>query len=192
MSAKKLIESTHPSRIFQSIFETAIDGIFLMDAEGIILMANSAAHRLFGYDQDELIGKDIIQLVPSPYKEADEAYDPNFLKTGNKKPAGIGHEVEALRKDGSVFHARLALGETILEGQQYFSGIIQDLTDVKKIGNELMRLNHELEKMVGERTTELQDAVNRLLETNLLLNQSIEKHKAYEQALLTARDDLKK
>ncbi|MEO5906893.1 MAG: HAMP domain-containing sensor histidine kinase, partial [Saprospiraceae bacterium] len=55
-----------------------------------------------------------------------------------------------------------------------------------------MQLNQQLEQIVVERTTELQDAIDRLLETNLLLNQSIEKHKAFEAALLSTRDELKR
>jgi len=79
-----------------------------------------------------------------------------------------------------------------MNDQLYFTGIIHDLTEVKKIQNELTQLNEELEKIIADRTEELQDAVNRLLETNLLLSQSIEKHKAFETALLTTRDELKK
>ena len=192
MSFERNFEKEHPSSILQSIVETAIDGIFLIDTSGIILMANAAAHKLFGYGPDELLGRDITLLMPSPHRENHDKYVHNYLSTGIKKIIGIGREIEGLRKDGTLFPARLGVSEIILKGQHYFTGIIQDLTEVKKIETELVKLNQELEKIVSERTIELQDAINRLLDTNLLLNQSIEKHKTYEIALVSTRDELKK
>lgn len=182
----------NPLSILQSIVGTAIDGIFLMDSSGKILMCNAAGGRLFGYDHEFLIGKDIKILMPSPHKELHDQYVHNYLTTGIKKIIGIGREVQGLRKDGSQFPARLAVSEIIMNGEHYFTGIIHDLTDVKAIENKLLQLNQELEALIDERTTELQDAVNRLLDTNQLLNQSIEKHKAYEEAILKTGDELKK
>ncbi|HZV68935.1 MAG TPA: PAS domain-containing sensor histidine kinase [Saprospiraceae bacterium] len=182
----------HPLSILKSIVETAIDGIFLMDTEGIILMCNPAGHSLFGYIPGELVGKDITILMPSPHRQNHATYVHNYLRTGIKKIIGIGREIEALRKNGTLFPARLGVSEIIMDEQHYFTGIIHDLTQFKNIERELVQLNQELEKMVSDRTNELQDAINRLLDTNLLLNQSIEKHKADEIALMDARDELKR
>jgi two-component system sensor kinase FixL len=176
--------------LLQSVVETAIDGIFLIDTHGTILMINPAAHSLFGYQLHELEGRNVTVLMPSPHRENHDRYVHNYLDTGIKKIIGIGREIEGLRKDGSLFPARLAVSEIIRDGHHYFTGIIHDLSDIKSIENKLLTLNQELEAIVEERTTELQDAVNRLLDTNLLLNQSIEKHKAYESALVIARDEL--
>ena len=192
MSSSFPLPPGNPLSILQSIVETAIDGIFLMDTSGTIRMCNAAAGRLFGYEHDFLIGQNIALLMPSPHKEAHGQYVHNYLTTGIKKIIGIGREVQALRKDGSLFPARLAVSEIIMDGKHYFTGIIHDLTDVKAIEHKLLQLNQELEQLIHERTAELQDAVNRLLDTNQLLNQSIEKHKAYEEALLLTRDELKK
>jgi len=181
-----------PYQLLQSLVETAIDGIFVIDAQGIIMLCNPAACKLFGYHAEELKGKNISILMLSPGYELPEGYVHNYLETGIKQNIGTGREIEGLRKDGKRFPARLALSEMILNGEHYFTGIIHDLSDVKTIENELLRLNQELEQIIADRTTELQDAVNRLLDTNLLLNQSIEKHKAYEAALLSTRDELKK
>ena len=178
--------------LLQSVVETAIDGIFLINAEGTIQMVNPAAHKLFGYELHELEGKNVTMLMPSPHRENHDRYVHNYLDTGIKRIIGIGREIEGLRKDGTLFPARLGVSEIIRDGQHYFTGIIHDLSDIKSIENKLLHLNQELEKIVEERTTELQDAVNRLLDTNLLLNQSIEKHKAYESALVITRDELSK
>ncbi|MGB4849984.1 MAG: PAS domain-containing sensor histidine kinase [Saprospiraceae bacterium] len=176
----------------KSIVETAIDGIFLMDTDGIIVMVNQAATTLFGYERVEVLGQSITLLMPSPHKELHNTYVHNYLRTGHKKIIGIGREIEGKHKNGSLFPARLAVSEIILNGQHYFTGIIHDLSDVKTAENNLITLNQELETNVIERTIDLQNAVNRLLDTNQLLNKSIDRHKASETALLRTQVELKK
>ena len=178
--------------ILESIVETAVDGILLIDTRGTVLMVNPAVRKLFGYTDEEVLGQNVSMLMPSPHHDIHDSYIHNYLSTGIRKIIGIGREVEGRRKDGSHFPIRLAVSEIIIEGTHFFTGSIQDITEVKKVQREIIKLNHELEEMVVERTTELQDAVNLLLETNQQLNQSIEKHKQYEAALLATRDELRK
>jgi hypothetical protein len=85
-----------------------------------------------------------------------------------------------MRKDGSLFPARLAVSEIILNEGHFFTVLFNDLTEMKAIENNILRLNHELEQLVIDRTIELQDTVNLLLETNQQLNRSIEKHETFE------------
>ncbi len=192
MSPYRHIEKHNPGYILQSIVETAIDCILLIDASGTILMINRAGLQLFGYSIEELLGNNITLLMPSPHKENHHTYVHHYLKTGEKKIIGIGREVEGLRKDGTLFPARLAVSEIILDGTHFFTGIIHDMTEIKAVQNHILQLNHELEQLVIDRTTELQDTVNLLLETNQQLNRSIEKHKTFEMALLATRDELRK
>lgn len=192
MPMHSLFEHEHSLRIMKSIVETAIDGIFLIDTNGIVMMVNPAAVKLFGYERDELIGQNISLLMPSPHAELHDSYLHNYLSTGIKKIIGIGREIEGRHKNGNLFPARLAVSEIILNDQHYFTGIIHDHTDVKNAEKKLLLLNQELEEIVIERTVELQSAVNRLLDTNLLLNKSIDKHKASESALMHTQVELKK
>jgi two-component system sensor kinase FixL len=192
MSLAAHFPTSNPLNIIQSIVETAIDGILLINTHGEILMINSAGLNLFGYTADEVLGQNVSILMPSPHRQNHDGYIHNYLTTGINKIIGIGREIEGRRKDGTLFPARLAVSEIIIEGHHFFTGIIADLTEMKSVQQEIIKLNHELEQLVVERTTELQDAVNLLLETNQQLNQSIEKHKTYEQALLATRDELRK
>ena len=178
--------------VLQSIVETAIDGILLIDHCGKVLMVNSAVTALFGYTADEIEGENVSTLMPSPDRENHDSYIRNYRETGIKKIIGIGREVRGRRKDGSVFPLRLAVSSILIEGQEYFTGILQDLTEMKAAQEKIINLNRELEKNVQDKTTELQDTVNLLLETNRQLNASIEKHKIYEAALVATRDELKK
>lgn len=192
MPVSLLTDQDKSLTILQSIFTTAIDGIFLINEDGTIVMCNEAGHTLFGYREGELVGKNISILMPSPHAQQHKTYVSNYLHTRRKRIIGIGREIEGLRKDGTIFSARLAVSEITIDDNFYFTGIIHDLTEIKKAEHELSHLNQELEKMVVDRTSELQDAINRLLDTNLLLNRAIEKHKASETALLSTRDELKR
>jgi len=183
---------TNALSILKSVVETAVDGILVIDTSGTMLMVNPAVITLFGYTSDELLGNNISMLMPNPHRENHDGYLHNYLTTGVKKIIGIGREVEGLRKDGSLFPLRLAVSEIILDDKRYFTGIVQNITEIHKVQQEIIKLNYELEQMVIERTIELQDTVNLLLETNQQLNQSIEKHKAYESALVATRDELRK
>ena len=178
--------------VLKSIVDTAIDGIFLIDTKGTILMVNPAAKELFGYEKDEIIGKNINMIMPSPHRELHDTYVQNYLDTGIRKIIGIGREIEGLRKNGTLFPARLAVSEIILNDLHFFTGIIHDRTDVKNAEKQLITLNQELEELVNDRTSELQHAVNRLLDTNHLLNESIEKHKTSEIALMHTQEELEK
>ncbi len=192
MSLSLLFAKDNPLSILQSVVKTAIDCIILIDVDGTILMINPAGLTLFGYEAEEVLGMNITLLMPSPHREQHHTYVSNYLQTRKPRIIGIGREVEGLRKDGTQFPLRLAVSEIILDDKHYFTGIIHDLTEMKVVENQIRQLNHELEELVEERTTELQDTVNLLLETNQQLNQSIEKHKTYELALLATRDELRK
>jgi PAS domain S-box-containing protein len=168
-----------------SLVENAIDGIFLVDGQGKILMANPAFHRLFGYNSAFLINKNINQILP----DLQEGPKQNEEK---REVVNYSRQITAIREDGVTIPVRIALSEIIYDNDRLLSGIVHDLSEIKNIERELMQLNQQLEQIVVERTTELQDAIDRLLDTNMLLNQSIEKHKAFEAALLSTRDELKK
>jgi len=158
----------------QSIINTAIDGIITIDDRGAIESINPSAAKQFGYLPDNIIGKNIKMLMPEPYHAQHDGYISNYVKTKIPKIIGIGREVIGKRKDGTVFPFRLAVSEVILNDKIIFTGIIHDLTAVKDAENKLVELNEDLEQQVEIRTNELEDAINRLLMSNKLLDQNRE------------------
>ncbi len=121
----------------KAIFETATDGIIIIDSRGIMELVNSSAARLFGYEIPELIGHNVKMLMPAPHKEEHDQYIRNYENTGIAKIIGIGREVEGLRKDGSIFPFRLSISEVKLPDRKIFTGIVHDLTDQKAAENAL-------------------------------------------------------
>ena len=89
-------------RFFNAIIESAIDAIIVINAHGIMSEANAAACRLFGYLEDEMIGKSVNMLMPDFHATRHDGYIRNYLETGQARIIGIGREVQGLKKDGKL------------------------------------------------------------------------------------------
>lgn len=134
-----------------AIVETAVNAIITIDENCIIETANSATERLFGYKQDEIIGRNISMLMPQPYRDRHDSYVRNYLRSGVKRIIGIGREVVGLRKDGSVFPIDLSVGEAVLpSGRRIFTGIIRDLTERKALEDKILQISEEEQARIGQ------------------------------------------
>jgi len=116
----------------RAILETAVEGIITIDERGIIESANLAAEKIFGYKQQELAGKNVSILMPSPDRQRHDGYISNYRHTGHAKIIGIGREVAGRRKDGTVFPMDLSVSEVKLPGRRLFTGFIRDISSRKE------------------------------------------------------------
>lgn len=124
--------------------ETAPDAVIIIDSSGKILMFSPAAERLFGYRSEEVVGKNVSLLMPSPYAEHHDQYIQNYLRTRKSKIIGIGREVVARKKGGETFPIELAVGEMIADGIHIFTGFIRDLSMRKEYEDRVANLQNEL------------------------------------------------
>jgi two-component system sensor kinase FixL len=134
--------------ILQSIFESAVEGIIVIDGKGIIKAFNPAAERLFGYRTEEVLGQNVKLLMPSPDREQHDRYIADYLQTGVAKIIGTGREVRGRRKDGSTFPLHLSVGRMNLEGEPAFTGILHDLSRRAEIGDALRKSEERLRSIV--------------------------------------------
>jgi PAS domain S-box-containing protein len=121
----------------KSIIDSAVDGIIVIDARGRIEAFNRGAERLFGYQESEVIGRNVNMLMPSPYHEEHDGYLARYLKTGTAKIIGIGREVTGRRRDGTNFPLHLSVGEMSVGGEPKFTGILHDLSARVRIEEQL-------------------------------------------------------
>ena len=110
------------------IVGNVLEAIIVIDAHGIIQSFNSAAEALFGYTADEIVGLNVSRLMPSPYREQHDAYIGRYLQSGEPRIIGIGRQVVALRKNGEVFPASLAVSAVKGARAGAFIGLIRDLS----------------------------------------------------------------
>lgn len=121
-----------------ALLETAVDAVVIIDAGGRIEQCNSAAERMFGWGHGELIGKDVTVLMPEPHRTRHASYVERYLRTGEPHIIGIGREVGAQRKDGTVFPIRLSVGELRTAQSHRFVAFLHDLTARKQIETDLI------------------------------------------------------
>ena len=99
---------------------------------------NPAVERMFGYTASEMIGQNIKMLMPSPYREEHDSYVARYLRTGEKRIIGIGREVQARHKDGSIVSVHLSVGEFRVGASVLFRGVHHDLSARKALEREVL------------------------------------------------------
>ncbi|MDA1229157.1 MAG: PAS domain S-box protein [Planctomycetota bacterium] len=156
-------QSADDSARLRAVLDAAVDGIITIDERGTIESANPAAEKLFGYSASEMIGHNVRMLMPSPYSEEHDGYLADYSRTGERKIVGIGRVVDGRRKDGTTFPLYLAVSEVSFEHRRIFTGFVLDVTERKRVGDELASLNTELEQRVEQRTKELRETQAQLI-----------------------------
>ncbi len=115
----------------KSIVDAAADAILSTDGAGRIESANPAAATLFNAGAEDLIGRNIDELLDLPAPRAGESALEAFLHRDPED--GKRGEVEARRRGDGVFPAKLALGKVQLRDRLVYTAIVTDLTETKKI-----------------------------------------------------------
>ena len=163
--------------LLNAIIENAIDGIITINERGIVESINPSACRLFLYNPDEVIGKNISLLMPSPDREKHDSYIQNYKSSGI--PHIIGHDRDVLgrKKDGNIFPFRLGVSEVKFEGERIFAGFIHDMSHQKEAENRLMQYTQHLEELVKDRTQTLNETIEALTATQEEVSNTLEKEK---------------
>lgn len=176
--------------LLDSVFESAIDGIIIIDERGTINRINQSACSLFGFSRDELLGKNVSSLMPRPHSNEHDQYLSRYKDTGEKKIIGIGREVEGQRKDGTLFPLKLSVSEFQIEEKTYYTGVLHDLSAQKDTELKLQNLARNLESLVQARTGQLQESVDQLSATNKDLEDEIDFRIQVEQILKVREKEL--
>ncbi|MGB3928556.1 MAG: PAS domain S-box protein [Sphingobium sp.] len=127
-----------------SILSTVPDAMVVIDEHGIILSFSAAAQALFGYSEEDVVGRNVSLLMPSPDRERHDGYIARYLETGERRIIGKGRVVFAARKDGSTFPMELSIGEANTGDQRIFTGFIRDLTERRQTEARLEDMQSEL------------------------------------------------
>lgn len=166
---------------FEAMFSHAKIGLIVANAEGLIEDVNPFAVRLFGYDEDELIGKTIEVLIPSSLRTKHVHHRAGFNSNPGPRAMGIGLDLMATKKDGTEFPVEVSLAHYVIDGKMQVVSFINDITQRKKAEIELKELNKELEKKVAERTKDLTQALMELNHINANLSTEMEYRKKIEE-----------
>jgi two-component system sensor kinase FixL len=130
--ARDVSEERRNEARVRSMLDAAVDSIVVIDTRGVIQLVNPAVERMFGYTAEELLGRNVAALMPSPSREQHDDFLARYLETGERRVIGVGREVEGRRKDGSAVPLALSVSEMKVGGEHTFLGILHDLTELKR------------------------------------------------------------
>ena len=112
--------------------EAAPTGMLLMDENGVMLLVNEHAEKLFGYPRYELLGKKIENLVPARYREQHPMFRQSFFGDPKIRAMGRGRELFALRKDGIEVPVEIGLNPLHTPDGRYVLSSVVDITERKR------------------------------------------------------------
>ena len=131
-------------RSFDALMEAAVDAIILIDRAGIIERFNPAAVAMFGYEESELVGRNVSILMPEPHHGRHDSYLARYRETGRASIIGRGREETALRKNGESFPILLSVGEFRKEGGRKFVGFVRDMSEARDAQQQVRQLEDQL------------------------------------------------
>lgn len=138
ITATMLHDLRESEKKMRSVVEGALDCIVMIDDKGNIVEFNPAAELTFGYQRDDVMGKNLANIIiPAASRHGHAEGFGRFIKTGESKMLGKRIELIAMRADGSEFPVELAITTVDWTGSRMMVGFIRDITDRKKFELEI-------------------------------------------------------
>ncbi|MHB8254672.1 MAG: sensor histidine kinase [Acidiferrobacter sp.] len=132
----------------RAVLENVDEGIVTIDQRGALQSLNREALRIFGYEEDELLGCHFSHLVPLGDRAEYVRFLEDRVERAGSRMSGLGLEVNGLRRDGTIFPMELGLSVMSLGADRRFVAITRDVTARKRterLKSDLVAtLSHEL------------------------------------------------
>ena len=157
------------SRTFsEAVVDTAADAIITIDANGDIENFNRAAQQMFGYSLEQARGQNASMLMPRQSDSDRNQFVARFPETDESWVVGTGREVNAQRRDGSVFPIYLSISEIRNRPERKFVGLIRDISAQRAAENEARQHREHLAhvdrlNMLGEMAAGIAHEINQPL-----------------------------
>ena len=125
--------------LLRNIIQAAAEAIILFNKDGIILLVNPSCESMFGYAEDELIGREIELLVPDRLREMHRQERQHYNQNLHPRPMSAGLDLFGVRKDGSEFPVEVSLSYFEEAGTTYITAFVADITNRKHAESELQQ-----------------------------------------------------
>ncbi len=133
-----------------AIIDSALDSIITSDHRGVITEFNRAAEETFGYRRDDVIGRQMVDLIiPPSLRDAHRQGFERYLQTGEARVLGRRIELTGMKSDGTEFPVELYIVRVPVEGPPFFTAYLRDLTERRKLEGEQKFLLHASEQLAS-------------------------------------------
>jgi len=191
MFTPKVINNIDSDVMMASLFANATEGIVLANRAGQIVLVNPFAEKMFGFTKQEMIGQQIEILLPNDIREKHVHHREGFHANPVNRNMGVGRDLFAKRKDGSVFPVEVSLSHYMLNDEAFVIAFVIDITvrkeheeiqrqqkaELERVTSEIKKLNSELEQKVADRTMMLRETLAQLETSKDELEHALEKEK---------------
>ncbi len=174
IDARKSAEET--LQIFKHVVNSVLDGVLVIDPEGVIRLASPAVRAIFGYDPQDVVGNNVSMLMPEPVRSEHDGYLQRYLASREAHIINRIVEVTGQRADGAEFPLEVSVSEIDIAEQQYFVGLLRDISDRKRSEEALIaareeadRANQAKSEFLSSMSHELRTPMNAILGFGQLL-----------------------
>jgi len=162
LSTKTMAEALLSS----DLLETLPDAIIAVDRDGTMVQVNAQAQELFGYERDELIGQKVEMLVPESYRRQHYHHREHFAEAPKTRRMGADLDLYGRRRNGSEFPVEVSLSPVSTENGTFVLSAIRDISDRKKIAEELRRAHEELYRRTAEQLGEYRSRLALIIDSS--------------------------
>ncbi len=179
-------------KLLSQLFQSAGEGMMVFNSEGKVQAMNPRAEELFGYQESELLGKTMEQLVPEKLRGGHIAHREKYIAKPSRRSMGAGMDLSGQRKDGSTFPIEISLNYVEQNQEILVVAFITDISLRKEQERLLERQREELKKQTLELESKVKDRTRELEHLNLGLQSQIQERRLAERALKKSLEDVRK
>lgn len=129
---KDITRERENAETINQTLEQALDAVITIDENNLVTFFNHAAEKLWGYDREQVLGRNVKMLVPRQFQPKHDQFVNANRTTGQDKIVGTSREVEIERSNGEKVWADLSLSKIRLGKKILYTAFVKDITDEKE------------------------------------------------------------
>ncbi len=141
---------------FRKLLEAAPDAILEVDGQGQIVLLNQTAEKMFGYSRAELLGLNVDHLVPAAMRTGHHRHRASYTDHPQTRPMGTGLELNAQRKDGTLFPVEISLSPNWTEQGLRVIAIVRDISERKQAEDRLRSVREQYTAELAAKNAQLE------------------------------------